>query len=127
MYVGTDADKLQLEAAHANVCSAGVGGRVALMQADATHLPLADGSVDAIVTDMPFGKKHAKRSSRTLYPRVFAECKRVLRPGGALVVLTTLKSLVHRIVSADPAWIPGRCIQMNLGGLKPYAHTIERA
>jgi SAM-dependent methyltransferase len=53
-------------------------GRLPVLHADATRLPLADGSVDAAVavmvhTDMP------------VYPAVLREAARVLRPGGRFV------------------------------------------
>jgi SAM-dependent methyltransferase len=53
-------------------------GRLAIVQGDASHLPIPDGSLPAVIammvhTDMP------------AYPSVLREVARVLRPGGVLV------------------------------------------
>ncbi len=48
---------------------------------DAANLPLRDNIVDRIASDLPFGRKcGSRRSNRCLYPRLFRECARVLRP-----------------------------------------------
>ena len=53
--IGIDTDMDQLAVCATNVQHAAVGDQVELIHADATCLPLANGSVDAIVMDLPFG------------------------------------------------------------------------
>lgn len=52
-----------------------------LIRGDAHHIPLADASMDVVLT-----QNAAEHFSEPL--RVFTECARVLRPGGHLLVLT---------------------------------------
>lgn len=70
---------------------------------DAGSLPLADDSVSAIATNLPFGKQvGSKQSVRQLYPRVFAEIARVLQPGRRAIVLSSEFDLVKNVVRNQP-------------------------
>lgn len=57
---------------------------------DALELPLEDGSVHAVLTNPPFGKRVAlpKGDAGQFYRRAVREISRVLRPGGRLVLVT---------------------------------------
>eukprot|EP00965_Chrysotila_dentata_P191422 6174521-Pleurochrysis_carterae.AAC.3 len=59
-FVGVDHSTEQLSVAAENACIAGPNAshRVELIQGDAIHLPLRDHTVDAIICDLPFGKRH---------------------------------------------------------------------
>ncbi|CAM9255107.1 unnamed protein product [Ectocarpus sp. 12 AP-2014] len=62
---------------------------------DAQSLPLRDGSVDAMVVDMPFGQScGTPRQNAKLYPLVMAEMARVLRTSGRAVLLVTQPHLL---------------------------------
>ncbi len=78
--VGVNIDERQLERARANVTPReGSGNRVELLLGDACELPLETGSVDIMLSIeciFHFGSKE----------RYFREVKRVLKPGGRLVV-----------------------------------------
>jgi SAM-dependent methyltransferase len=78
--VGVNIDDRQLERARANLTPrTGSGNRIELVLGDACDLPLASGSVDVILSvECVF-----HFSSRERYLR---EVKRVLKPGGRLVV-----------------------------------------
>lgn len=54
---------------------------------DARRLPLADDSIDSIVTNPPFGVKSRARDLPILYRDAFAEMGRVLSPAGRALVL----------------------------------------
>lgn len=61
-----------------------------LLQFDVTNLPLKGNSVDVIVSDLPFGRRHGSRKkNRILYPALFKEMARVARQGSARAVLLT--------------------------------------
>jgi tRNA (guanine6-N2)-methyltransferase len=76
-------------AAHA-VRAARKNGARSVLRWDAGRLPLAAGSVDAIVCNPPFGKKIGDRGSvGALYPRLAAETARVLKPGARAVFITS--------------------------------------
>ncbi|HVN65464.1 MAG TPA: methyltransferase domain-containing protein [Methanomicrobiales archaeon] len=81
--VGSDADP-----AMAAGCRLNFPG-IPLLLADASALPLRSCSVDAVVTDLPYGQSSwiRNRSLDALYPRALGEIHRVLRPGRRAVVV----------------------------------------
>jgi 23S rRNA G2445 N2-methylase RlmL len=63
-------------------------GQAHLLRWDARRLPLADGSVDRILSNPPFGKQlESPQSIGPLYRAAVHEFDRVLRPGGRVVLL----------------------------------------
>jgi tRNA (guanine6-N2)-methyltransferase len=91
---GGDLDPTALLAAGENAKSAGV--RLHLHRWDAARLPLAEQSIDCIVTNLPWGRQvHADEQLAAFYHQVCTELKRVLVPGGRLVLLTSLPALVQ--------------------------------
>lgn len=88
--VGSDFDPLMVLGSRQNLADAD------LMRADATRLPLSDGTTDAVVTDFPYGQSVCIRKTDTmdiLYGEAFGEIRRVLRPNRRAVVVT------HRDIS----------------------------
>jgi 23S rRNA G2445 N2-methylase RlmL len=77
---------------------------LALHRWDAGRLPLADASLDRLVTNLPFGRQiGSPRENRRLYQRFFRETARVLRDGGKAVLLTNQHDLIKRGLAARPA------------------------
>lgn len=73
---------------HANV-------RLALSQWDACRLPLPSNSVQAVVSNLPWGRQiQVDATLRTLYQRSYAEMRRVLCDACPLVLLTTAPQLL---------------------------------
>src|SRR5262249_53745904 len=65
-------------------------GAPQLCRWDATRLPLASASVDRIISNPPFGKQLSSPGQiGPLYRRMVAEDDRVLKPGGAAVLLVS--------------------------------------
>uniref|UniRef100_A0A0K0DI18 UPF0020 domain-containing protein n=1 Tax=Angiostrongylus cantonensis TaxID=6313 RepID=A0A0K0DI18_ANGCA len=65
------------------------GSEVAFLCCDALLLPFPTSSINAIVTDLPFGKKIGSvGDNRVIYPRLLVEWERVVKGGGRLVVMT---------------------------------------
>ena len=64
----------------AKVAAAGLGARVQLVRGDATALPVADGSVDAVT--IAFGIRNVQDTAAAC-----RELVRVLRPGGRVAIL----------------------------------------
>jgi tRNA G10 N-methylase Trm11 len=57
---------------------------------DATSLPLADASVDVIISNPPFGRQlAAPEEIGPLYRAMLASYQRVLKPGGRAVLLVS--------------------------------------
>jgi tRNA (guanine10-N2)-dimethyltransferase len=88
--VGSDFDPMMIEGSRVNVTGSG------LLCADATCLPFADRSVDAVVTDFPYGQSVCIKKTDTmdnLYADALEEIRRVLKTGRRAVVVT------HRDIS----------------------------
>jgi tRNA (guanine6-N2)-methyltransferase len=85
--IGCDREAQALAAARENV-----GPRYQPLELhpwDALAIPLPDRSVSKIITNLPWGLRHGSHEeNRRVYPRVFAELRRVVQPGGRIVVLT---------------------------------------
>ncbi len=70
-----------------------------IMQGDAlqTMLTIPAGSVDAIITDPPYGLTAASWDATPDWPEFFAACWRVLKPDGALIVFSALPTAAELI------------------------------
>ena len=124
--VGSDVDPAALAAATANLPLI-PGGR--LVRADAARLPVADGAVDRVVTNMPFGKRVGSHGTNlTLYPGFVAELGRVLRTDGRAVLMTEEKTLLGRSVEATRGLRMVREVKLATPGgeLHPSAFVVER-
>jgi tRNA (guanine6-N2)-methyltransferase len=67
---------------------------------DATAIPLEATSVDKIVTNLPWGMRHGSHSeNRKFYPQVINEFKRLVRPGGMIVMLTAETRLMGDLMA----------------------------
>jgi len=84
--IGSDMDPVMIAGCRQNLPDS------ELASADATCLPMKDNSVDAVVTDLPYGQSVCIRaeSMEKLYDRSLAEIRRVLKPGRRAVVVTHL-------------------------------------
>ncbi len=96
MLLGGDSDRDTLEAARENI-----GPRykpIEIKQWDAAALPLETSSVDKIVSNLPWGIKHGSHpENRRLYPKLIAEFRRVLKPGGTMVLLSAEMRLMSEL------------------------------
>jgi 23S rRNA G2445 N2-methylase RlmL len=85
--VGGDLEAAALSCAAVNLRTLGLVG---LVRWDARRLPLADQSVDCIISNPPFGKRLGEpEEMATLYCRLVVEYDRVLRAGGRAVLLVS--------------------------------------
>ena len=88
--IGSDVDPLMICGSRQN------GPAGTLLIADATRLPLDDASVDAVVTDLPYGQSVSIKRDDTverLYDETLLEVQRVLKQGKRAVIVT------HRDIS----------------------------
>lgn len=109
--LGGDIAQDGLIAAYVNAQLANVPPRFARW--DAARLPLANDSVAAVVSNLPWGRQIVVDADlRTLYHAAFAEMQRVVAPGGVLVLLTTLPDLLPAVAD-NP-------IEISLFGQMPH-------
>jgi len=83
--IGGDFDPMMIGGCRQNLPGAD------LLLADATRLPFPDQSLDAIVTDLPYGQSVCIKKADTmdnLYNDALEQIKRVLKPGHRAVVVT---------------------------------------
>src|SRR5918911_3688112 len=92
--LGGDSDPSAVAAAQANVEAAGVSAEV--WQWDAQALPIADASIDRIVSNLPWGRQVAvvDAALATFYRRTGSEMRRVLAPDGRIALLTSTPHLL---------------------------------
>ncbi|XP_070697182.1 THUMP domain-containing protein 2 [Pempheris klunzingeri] len=87
-FLGMDIDDGQLRKAKENVQFAELGNRIQLLKASSMVLPLPSASVDAVVCDLPFGRKFGTKTNMAAnLPLILTEMERVLCVGGTLVLL----------------------------------------
>jgi tRNA (guanine6-N2)-methyltransferase len=111
--LGGDLDHAALRVAEVNLRPV---GRAHLVCWDATRLPLADVSIDAIVSNPPFGVQLGQPEEMgPLYRRAVREYDRVLRPGSRAVLLAAdhaaLKEAVRKV-----DWKPQRTLHVRVLG-----------
>ncbi|XP_062964513.1 tRNA (guanine(6)-N2)-methyltransferase THUMP3-like [Cynocephalus volans] len=98
------------------------------IQWDICNLPLRTGSVDIIVTDMPFGKRMgSKKRNWNLYPACLREMSRVCRPGtGRAVLLTQDKKCFTKALSGmGRVWRKVHTVWINIGGLHAAVYLLK--
>lgn len=87
--IGMDMDRFMIWGCRKNI------GSSDLVRSDAIQLPLGSGTIDAVVTDLPYGQSVSIRAETMehLYENALSEIRRVLKPGKRAVVVT------HRDIS----------------------------
>ncbi|XP_074054753.1 tRNA (guanine(6)-N(2))-methyltransferase THUMP3 [Macrotis lagotis] len=99
------------------------------IQWDICNLPLRTGSVDIIVTDMPFGKRiGSKKRNWNLYPSCLQEMSRVCRPGTGRAVLLTQdrKCFAKALSRMGNVWRKVHTVWVNIGGLHAAVYLLKR-
>jgi 23S rRNA G2445 N2-methylase RlmL len=110
---GGDRDLAAVEAARTNAGVAGVAASFDVW--DAQALPLADGSVDRIVANLPWGRQvAADLDIAAFYARALAEMRRVSAPEARAVVLTSQPELLYQ-----SGWTVVEQIEISLFGQTP--------
>lgn len=108
---GGDFSPEALTAARHNLTAAAIPARLCLW--DARYLPLAAHSVDVVVSNMPWGRQITIDDDlRTLYARAVDEMRRVVKPGGALILLTGVPDLLP--------YPPRESLEISLFGQTPH-------
>ncbi|XP_053365244.1 THUMP domain-containing protein 2 isoform X1 [Clarias gariepinus] len=129
VFIGMDSEEAQIHKAVENVQTAGQEERVLIIQSSCMALPLPSASVDAVVCDIPFGRKFSCGvAMTTALPRILAEMEsifvfyRVLHQGGNLVLLLSLQLsvLIKKLIGTDSLGM-----RSNAADCDQDAHTSE--
>jgi SAM-dependent methyltransferase len=96
--VGLDTLEAMLERAQVHAAEAGVGDRCEFLLGEMEAVPLPSASVDVAISNGVVNLSPRK-------PRVLAELRRVLRPGGRLCLVDfTVEDLPPEVLTNDAAW-----------------------
>jgi len=94
---------------------------------DARQLPLRTGWVDAIACNLPFGEQIGSHADNpALYEAFFRQVKRVLRPGGRAVLLTSEKALMRDLLRRYPQLKREREILVGVLGKAARIYVLRR-
>lgn len=96
---GVDVSLSMLRRAQQRLVRAGRARRLALLCGDATHLPLRSSSADAALAILTL-----EVLDRDGIAQALAECRRVLRPGGRLVVAAMTEGRRRHVMSRLYRW-----------------------
>ncbi|MGH2355083.1 MAG: methyltransferase domain-containing protein [Chloroflexota bacterium] len=121
--LGGDLAPEALAAARANLPA---DPRLTLARWDARRLPLAAGSVDKVVSNLPFGRQVlAANEIAGLYRGLAAEVGRVLAPGGHALLLTDQMEALTR--AAEAAGLRSQAVlSLSLKGRHPQVILLRR-
>ncbi|XP_074260955.1 tRNA (guanine(6)-N(2))-methyltransferase THUMP3 isoform X1 [Saimiri boliviensis] len=99
------------------------------VQWDICNLPLRTGSVDIIVTDLPFGKRiGSKKRNWNLYPACLREMSRVCTPttGRAVLLTQDTKCFTKALSGMRHVWRKVDTVWVNIGGLRAAVYVLLR-
>lgn len=121
-------DKI-LESCKINLNSSSNHSPIDIMQLDVTSLPLKTDSIDVLVSDLPFGRRHgSKQTNKTLYPALLREMGRIARVNEARAVLLTQDATSMRIAydKNRDIWVQKLCQFIKVGNLNCYIYLFIR-
>ena len=125
--IGCDLSDEALRCAVENLRASGHDAAAELHPWDARSLPLPDGSVDALLADLPFGHLVGSHADNVaLYPALLREAARVARDGAPFALLSHEVRLTERLVRDSPDWLLLDIIRVLLGGLHPRIFLLRR-
>jgi demethylmenaquinone methyltransferase/2-methoxy-6-polyprenyl-1,4-benzoquinol methylase len=96
---GMDLSEKMVEIAWKRICDIGLQERIELICGDALHLPYTSASQDGIFMSFTL-----ELFDTPEIPRVLAECKRVLKPGGMIVVVGMSRVVPEGLVTEVFEW-----------------------
>ena len=116
VHVGSDVTLVDVRKARANAVQQARSADFGCF--DACRLPMRTGSIDAVVIDLPFGRRHGSHNlNQSLYPRALRECGRAVRSGGKAVLLTTDKQILKQaIATTHGIWVLVKECAIVVGG-----------
>jgi tRNA (guanine6-N2)-methyltransferase len=94
---------------------------------DAQALALASGSLDAVVSNLPFGEQiGSHQDNLALYDRFFGQLVRVLGRGGRAVLLTSERELMRDLIERYPSLRLERQVLIGILGQAARIYVLRR-
>jgi 23S rRNA G2445 N2-methylase RlmL len=90
---------------------------------DAANTRMKDGGVDAVVSNLPWGKQIKVNDISGLYRNFFIELKRILAPQGRAVLLTEHDALIECLCE-EQGFYCANATRLSLHGLRPSVFII---
>lgn len=104
-----------------------------MMAWDATLTPIRDGTIDCIISDLPFGKQCLSANElNNFLPLFLNECARILKKGGKALFLCgavhgMLDALLTSSVGSDLFDKPTSILPVNIGGISAWIFYLRRS
>ncbi|XP_034939436.1 THUMP domain-containing protein 3-like [Chelonus insularis] len=127
--IGGDNHEKAIERSKANFEGLCKSYKSDIIQWNITNLPFKDSSIDAIVTDMPFGKRIGSvANNKILYKKGLLELVRVVRMKyGRLVLFTHDRRNITMAFKAVKDYIRiKKTLNISMGGLTAVAYVLKR-
>jgi 23S rRNA G2445 N2-methylase RlmL len=104
-----------------------LGGTARLLGADVRRLPLADASVAAVASNLPFGKQYELQGhAGPWFTAMFDELVRVTRPGGSVVLLVPRTPAFERALALRSMIVLVERLDLRLLGVKTALWSLRR-
>jgi 23S rRNA G2445 N2-methylase RlmL len=130
--LGGDLDPVAVQASTANLapwCRPSAAGErdCVISLWDARSLPVRSGSLDVVVSNLPFGEQIGSHEDNpALYRRALSEMGRVLHTGGQAILLSSEKELMRDLVHDDPALHMERQVLVGVLGRAARIYSLRR-
>jgi len=122
--IGGDVSSAALAAARENGSAA--GEEIGLVRWDAGRLPLVDASVDAVLCNLPYGKKIAPIQGGVEHA-LMPELARVARPGRKTVLLAGERTGIDAYLETSPSpFALEQRLRLHLRGVSPLLYVLKR-
>lgn len=108
-------------------------GALDMIAWDATFTPIRDGSIDCIISDLPFGKRCLSANELSNFlPLFLNECARILKKGGKALFLCgaihgILDALLICSIESDLFEEPTSIFPVNIGGISAWIFKLRRS
>jgi SAM-dependent methyltransferase len=104
------------------------GARPDLARCDIAHLPFRDGSIDVLLTDLPYGNRGGSiRAAAALPAPLLREASRIVRPGtGRIVLFGNRAKPIAQALMSDPSLLLAKVLTIDHNSLVCQAFLIHK-
>uniref|UniRef100_A0A6B2LDV1 Ribosomal RNA large subunit methyltransferase K/L-like methyltransferase domain-containing protein n=1 Tax=Arcella intermedia TaxID=1963864 RepID=A0A6B2LDV1_9EUKA len=101
---------------------------VTIAQASVTKLPFPSHSIDRIISDLPFGRRHLNATkNQSLYPKMLSEFTRITKPSSRIVLLTLERGLMKKLLPQHPSLLLLHHCTIDVGGLDAELYILQHS